>query len=272
MNKSSKSIHQSLAPSTHPPIVVANWKMHFGQAETVTRLSSLRTKLKTFSHDVKVVVCPSFTSLPAAKTLGPSIVHLGAQDVFWDERGAYTGEVSPLMLSELGVEYVIIGHSERRQLMGETDVMIGRKMISALAHGMMPILCVGETADERRQQRHERVVANQLQRALRSLPPPPRHRRLYVAYEPIWAVGTGQPADPAAALSMAELIRQTLVDLYGGPLVDSSFRTLYGGSVDSANITQYVHPGGFTGALVGTASLEPASFVTILKAVKKVFA
>lgn len=257
---------------TSSPTIIANWKMNFGQAETIRRIAVLRTKLKGFGPQVKAVVCPPFTSLPAAASaLGTSSVHLGAQDVFWDEQGAYTGEVSPLMLSELGVEYVIIGHSERRQMLGETDVMVARKMISALAHGMMPVLCVGETGDQRRQKRHERVVADQLQKALRSLPPPPRHRRLYVAYEPIWAVGTGQPADPGEALAMRALIEQTLVDLYSSALVASSFRILYGGSVDASNITTYVHPGGFDGALIGNASLEPTSFVTILKAVKTVF-
>ena len=259
------------APS-HPPIVVANWKMHFGQAESAARIAALRTKLKTVGPAVKVVVCPSFTSLhAAAKALGNSSIHLGAQDVFWDERGAYTGEISPLMLSELGVEYVIIGHSERRQILGETDTMIGRKMISALAHGMMPILCVGETVEQRAQGRHERVVADQLVNALRSLPPPPRHRRLYVAYEPIWAIGTGQAADPGTAISMGELINQTLIDLYGLDIVSSSIRILYGGSVDAQNIGHYVKLGGFTGALVGTASMEPTSLINMLKVVKKNF-
>jgi triosephosphate isomerase len=259
--------------SSNPPTIIANWKMNFGQAETVKRIGVLRTKMKGLDPQVKAVICPAFTSLPAAaKALGTSRVHLGAQDVFWDEQGAYTGEISPLMLSELGVEYVIVGHSERRHILGETDVMVARKMISALAHGMMPILCVGETGDQRRQKRHERVVADQLQNALRSLPPPPRHRRLYIAYEPIWAVGTGQAADPAEALAMRALIEQTLIDLYSESLAASSFRILYGGSVDASNVTTYVYPGGFDGALVGTASLEPTSFVTMLKAVKTVFA
>lgn len=247
--------------------------MHFGQNETARRLTVLRTKLKNFGVQVKVVVCPSFTSLPAAAAaLGTSRIHLGAQDVFWDEQGSYTGEISPLMLTELGVEYAIIGHSERRHILGETDVMIARKMISALAHGIMPILCVGESAEQRRQRRHERVVGDQLQDALRSLPPPPRHRRLYIAYEPIWAIGSGQPADPKEALSMMALIEQTLVDLYGSPLAAGSFRVLYGGSATAKNIADYVHPGGFAGALIGGASLEPDSFVTIAKAVKNAFA
>jgi triosephosphate isomerase len=246
--------------------------MQLSAEQTTNAITKLKTKLKAFDPAVKVVVCPSFTNLPTASELvADSILHLGAQDIFWAERGPYTGEVSPLDLRQLGVGYVIIGHSERRQQLGETDTMVARKMISAVTHGMMPILCVGETAEERRTNRHEMVVTRQLQTAFRSLPPPPQHRRISIAYEPIWAIGTGEPADPVQANVMRHLIGQSLVDLYGEQLTASNFRLLYGGSVTADNITDYVNPDGFHGALVGTASLDPASFVTLLQRVKKIF-
>lgn len=240
--------------------------------QTVASLTALKSKLRAYGTVVKVAVCPSFTSLSdAGQVLSGSVIHLGAQDVFWDERGAYTGEVSPLHLRELGVKYVIVGHSERRQLMHENDTMVARKMISAVTHGMMPILCVGETADERRAGQHELVVSRQLQAAFRSLPPPPAQRRVSIAYEPIWAIGTGQAADAEQAGAMRDFIQQTLVDLYSPALAEQSFRLLYGGSVTADNIIDYVNPNGWHGALVGTASLEPKSFLDILQRVKRTF-
>ncbi len=254
------------------PLIVANWKMQLTTTQAVTAVKSLKSKLRTYGEVVKVVVCPSFTSLSdVGKALSGSSLHLGAQDVFWDERGAYTGEVSPLQLRELGVEYVIVGHSERRQLLHEDDTMVARKMISVVTHGMMPILCVGETADERRSGQHELVVSKQLQAAFRSLPPPPAQRRISIAYEPIWAIGTGEAADPKQANSMRQLIQQTLIDLYGPALAEQNFRVLYGGSVTAHNITDYVNPSGFHGALIGTASLDPANFLDILRRVKRQF-
>lgn len=250
-------------------LVIANWKMQLGIAETVKTIGVLRAKLKTFGREVEIVLCPSYPSLTAAKELlKPSKMYLGAQDVFWDEKGAYTGEVSPLMLIEAGVSYVIIGHSERRHLLGETDTMIARKVISALSHGLMPVLCVGETAHERNDGNHEMIVRRQLENALRSAPPPPWNRLLYVAYEPVWAIGTGEAADPAVSEDMRQFIYQTLVDIYNDSLVKRSFRILYGGSVDAKNVGRYIGPDRYDGGLVGTASLDPATFVSLVKNVQ----
>lgn len=254
------------------PVVIANWKMQLGIRDTAVRIAVLRAKLKNFGHHVQVVICPSYLSLmDAKKMLRNSKIRLGTQDVFWDEKGAYTGEVSPLMLLEAGVEYVILGHSERRQHLGETDVMVARKIISALAHGLMPIICVGETAHERSDGLQEIVVRRQITNALRSAPPPSLNRTVYLAYEPIWAIGSGEPAPADLADDMRAFIRQTLIDRYGLPLVTRCFRILYGGSVSASNVSDYIRPGGYDGALVGTASLDPANFYTILTTIRKKF-
>lgn len=258
--------------TTHP-LVVANWKMQLTTEQAVAATSAIKAKLRPLGQSIKIVLCPSFTSLSdVGQTLsGSPALHLGAQDVFWDERGPYTGEISPLHLQELGVEYVIVGHSERRQLFHEDDTTVARKMISAVTHGMMPILCIGESGEERRAGHQDLVVARQLQAAFRSLPPPPKDRRISIAYEPIWAIGTGEAASAEQAMSMRDVIQQTLVDIYSPELAENNFRILYGGSVTADNISDYVNPNGFHGALVGTASLDPKNFIDLLQRVKRTF-
>lgn len=257
---------------TFTPLIVANWKMQLDTAASVAAIKAFRSELKNFRGRVQPVICPSFPALPdAAKALKGSKTKLGAQNIFWDEKGAYTGEVSPIQVREAGAEYVIIGHSERRQLLGETDVMVARKMIAAVTHELMPILCVGENADERARGTHENVVRRQLESALRSLPPPSQSKRVYVAYEPIWAIGTGEPADAGQAEDIRAIIEQTLIDLYSESTVEHGFRILYGGSVDLKNILDYVHPGGYDGALIGGASLEPETLAGIVREVHKTF-
>lgn len=258
--------------SPNTPLIVANWKMQLGIAESHERFTELKTRLKTVRGRYDVVVCPSFTALSGMKKmLRGTAVALGAQDVGWNDRGAFTGAESPLSLVEAGATHVIIGHSERRHLFGETDTMVARKLINALGHGLSPILCVGETAHERNEGRQEIVVRRQLQEAFRTAPPPPTDSRLYVAYEPVWAIGTGEPADPDAALSMYEMIRQTLYDRYSMAQVEQSVRILYGGSVDAKNVTHYVHAGRYHGALVGGASLQSASFVELISNISSTF-
>ncbi|MBI2984373.1 MAG: triose-phosphate isomerase [Candidatus Kerfeldbacteria bacterium] len=254
--------------NTRNPLLIANWKMQLTVQQTVQLITELRREVRHYRGPVQLVACPSFTSLPEAhRRLVGSKIRLGAQDVFWDDRGPYTGAISPLMLRELGVEYVIVGHSERRHHLGETDDMVARKMVSALAHGLQPILCVGESTAERSQGVRETVVRRQLTEAFRSLPPPSQGRRIAVVYEPIWAIGTGMPADPDQATEMRNIIHQTLIDLYAPTLVDRQFLILYGGSVDPQNICDYIRGERFDGALVGTASLNAQTFVTMLKEV-----
>lgn len=258
--------------SPHIPLVVANWKMQLGIEQSHERFQELKQLLKTVRGKYQAVVCPSFLALGSMKAmLRGTDIRLGAQDVFWDDRGAYTGEVSPLNVREAGAEYIIIGHSERRQIMGETDTMVGRKVISALGHGLTPIVCVGETAHERNEHRHEQVVAKQIREALRTAPPPLRQNRLYIAYEPIWAIGTGEPASADDALHMFEFIQQTLYERYSREQVDQSFRILYGGSVDPTNVSTYVMSTAYHGALVGGASLVPKDFATLISNITKNF-
>lgn len=254
------------------PLIVANWKMQLGIAESHQRLTDMKLKMKTVRGRYQAVICPSFVALGGAqKLLRGSAIQLGAQDVFWDGRGAYTGEVSPINLREVGVDYVIIGHSERREQLGETDEMIGRKVVSALGHGLTVILCVGETAHERNEGRQEMVITKQLQAALRASPPPVGQGRMYIAYEPIWAVGTGESARPEDALAMYRVIMQTLIDRYSEAQVEQGCRVLYGGSVDADNVTQYVHASSYHGALVGGASLDPEKFSAIITNITKQF-
>lgn len=256
------------------PILIANWKMNLGVAASVRAAAALRKLLPRRSR-ATVVLCPSFPALVGVQqALGPSGIRLGAQNVSWDTHGAYTGEVSALVLKELGVSHVIVGHSERRRLLGETDVMVGRKMTAVLASGLTPVLCVGESADERRRNHQDLVIRRQLHAALAHCPPPRRGQHVLVAYEPIWAINTGRsrPADPVLTMRMRDHIYRVLIDLFEPRLVDQSFRILYGGSVDARNAADYVSPNLYDGALVGTASIEARSFATMIRAVDQRFA
>lgn len=254
------------------PYIIANWKMQLSPADVEQRLRDVRPAIEQLDHRVRTVICPSFLSLAtASRLLAGSPISLGAQDVFWAERGAYTGEISPLDLRTLNVTYAIIGHSERRQHLGETDVMAGRKMIAAMGHGLQPILCVGESAAQRAAGQAETVVRHQLAEAFRSVPPPTRGQRIFVAYEPVWAIGTGEFASAEVATDVMRVLEQTLVDLYGAGLVEQQFRFLYGGSVNPDNITSYVQPERFHGALAATATLEVESFIRLVTAVTQVW-
>ncbi len=256
------------------PLIVANWKMQLGISDSHERLTEVKQRLKTVKGKYQAVVCPSFLALPEIKKiLRGSSIQLGAQDVFWSDKGAFTGAVSPLSLQEVGVEYVILGHSERRQLMGETDEMVGRKVMSAMAHGIIPIICVGETAHERNEGQHEIVVRRQVVESLRSMPPTVQ-QRIYIAYEPIWSISTNanaEPADPDDVQNMLMLIRQTMIERFSPEFVDQHVQVLYGGSVDEKNASQYVSSDRFHGALVGGASLIPEKFATLITNITKHF-
>lgn len=253
------------------PVIIANWKMQLGIAESATLTGQLLDHCRNKKPAVTVVLSPSFTALSTIGGLltGPEI-KLGAQDVFWQDRGAHTGEVSPLMLQELGVEYAIIGHSERRAL-GETDTDVARKTLAALAHGIRPIICLGETAEERSRGQQEDVIRRQLEKTFRSAPPPTRNQVVYIAYEPIWAISPHDAADPEEADRMRLFIRRTLIDFFPADLVESSFMVIYGGSVDAENVTDYVGPGKYRGALVGKTSLDAQKFCQLIQNVGRKF-
>jgi triosephosphate isomerase len=249
------------------PIIAANWKMHKTHLEAIQAVQKLSYLLDTDDADrVEVVICPPFTALRSIETLIDSDrlpYGLGAQDVHYEEKGAFTGEVSPVMLEALKVSYVIVGHSERREIFGETDEVINRKVRAVLAHGMTPILCVGETLEEHDAGLTESKVTGQIERGLQGVSEEAA-ARLVVAYEPIWAIGTGRNALPADAGQVIGLIRQTLAARFSAEIADGT-RIQYGGSVKPGNIRDFMAHPEIDGALVGGASLDPEEFALIVK-------
>ncbi len=249
------------------PIIAANWKMHKTHLEAIQAVQKLSYLLDQGDAErVEVVICPAFTALRSIETLIDSDrlpYALGAQDVHHEDAGAFTGEVSPPMLEALRVRYVIVGHSERRELFGETDEAVNRKVRAVFAHGMTPILCVGETLGERDAGVTEDKVTGQLERDLSGVSGDDA-ADLVVAYEPIWAIGTGRNALPVDAGDVIGLIRSTIASRYSAEIADG-VRIQYGGSVKPGNIRDFMAHPEIDGALVGGASLDPEDFALIVK-------
>jgi triosephosphate isomerase (TIM) len=249
------------------PIVAANWKMHKTHLEAIQTVQKLSYLVDRKGSDrVEVVICPPFTALRSVQTLIDSDrlpFGLGAQDVHPEDDGAFTGAVSGAMLAALDVAYVILGHSERRQLFGEDDETVNRKVKAVFRHGMVPIVCVGETLEERESGGTETKVAEQVRRAFDGVEAAAAARAV-VAYEPIWAIGTGRNAEPTDAGQVVELIRATLADRVSAEVGDA-VRVQYGGSVTPANIRGFMAHPEIDGALVGGASLDPESFALIVQ-------
>ena len=251
--------------------VVANWKENLGDSAASKVASQIVSSYSKINGAPNLVLCPPFTVLrEVAEALQGTGVALGSQDVSCAADGAHTGEVSATMVRAAGCSYAIIGHSERRHELGETDELVNRKILLAVAAGLTPILCVGETWEERQEFKSELVVMRQLQAALSGLVLPER-RRLLVAYEPRWAIGSGNPVEPDEAAHIAHLIRHIAVDgeHYGFSCdnPDQQIGVLYGGSVTAENITDFIIPGIIHGALVGGASLTITSFMTLVRVV-----
>jgi triosephosphate isomerase len=248
------------------PLVAGNWKMYKTPSEAVVLAEAVVRKLSA-PDGIEAVVCPPFTALETVgKVVAGSRVGLGAQDVHWEKEGAYTGEVSAEMLRDLGCRYVIVGHSERRQYFGETDERVNKKTLAALAGGLTPIVCVGETFSEREAGHAKEIVAAQVKGALSGLPPK-EVQALALAYEPVWAIGTGKTATPSQAEEMHAHIRMTIAGLFGAD-VATEVRILYGGSVKPENAQELLQRSDIDGALVGGASLQADSFASIVKAAK----
>jgi triosephosphate isomerase len=250
------------------PIIAGNWKMNKTVAETLELVREIRQSLGEAPEQVEVVLCPPFTSLWVAKnSLGRSRFSLGAQDLYWEPKGAFTGEISPVMLAELAT-YVIIGHSERRQYFGETDETVNKKVKAALATGLRPIVCVGEVLAEFEAGKTNEVVGRQTRGALAGLTPE-QMQNVVIAYEPVWAIGTGKAATgPAANAVVAQTIRGALAEMLGGEVAQAT-RVQYGGSVTPANIAEFMEQPDLDGALVGGASLKAADFAEIIRATAK---
>jgi triosephosphate isomerase (TIM) len=244
-------------------LIAGNWKMYKGPEETARFCRELRDQLE-WVDGVDVAVCPSFPSLSAAvQSLAGTDVAVAAQNVHWEVEGPFTGEVSAPMLFELGVYGAIVGHSERRQLFGETDEMVARKARAVFGAEMIPIVCVGESLEDRDAGRTDEKVVGQVRAAVSNLPPE-QTATLVVAYEPIWAIGTGRTASPEDAGQVIRLIRETVGSM-AGPEAAAAVRIQYGGSVKAANIRDFMAHPEIDGALVGGASLDPEEFALIVK-------
>ncbi|WP_422446054.1 triose-phosphate isomerase [Thermoanaerobacterium sp. DL9XJH110] len=242
------------------PLIAGNWKMHSTVKETMDFLDSFLPKVK--EPEAEVVICPPFTSLwAAAERIKGTKVKLGGQNMHWEEKGAFTGEVSPAMLAEIPCDYVIIGHSERRQYFAETDETVNKKIKAALKYGLTPIVCVGETLEQREQGITMSLVLSQVQKALEGLASEETEKVVF-AYEPIWAIGTGRTASSTDAQEVIAAIRRKISELFDKG-VSEKVRILYGGSVKPDNIKDLMSQPDIDGALVGGASLKPDSFYEI---------
>jgi triosephosphate isomerase len=253
--------------SERKPMMAGNWKMHHTHLEAIQVVQKLGFRLDSKDFDrVDVVVCPAFTALRSVQTTidGDRLaIGLGAQNCHWETNGAYTGEVSPQMLAKLNVKYVIVGHSERRELFGDTDEIVAKKLRAVLAAGMTPILCVGETVEEREQGSTDAKVKRQIEAAFQRLPAD-QCSRCIVAYEPIWAIGTGRNATPEDADNTIGVIRQHVRVGLGDALADG-LRILYGGSVKPGNVADLMAMPQIDGGLVGGASLDPDEFARVVQ-------
>jgi len=243
------------------PFIAGNWKMFKTQKEAKAFAEEFKSIYK--ASDVRVAVAAPFTDLAALKkALKGSGVALAAQNMHWEDSGAFTGEISAEMLKEIGVEYVVIGHSERRQYFKETDTTVNKKIKKALQTGLLPILCVGEALKTREAGEEQAFVEKQLKKAFRGVSAEDA-RKITVAYEPIWAIGTGKTASPQQAQDMCAFIRKVLEDLYGDE-ISEDITIQYGGSVKPANATELMNQPDIDGALVGGASLKPQDFLDII--------
>ncbi len=262
-------------PTLHrTPLMAGNWKMNCDHREAVGLVQKLAWKLDDRHHDfatVEVAVLPPFTDLRSVQTMidGDELgLVLGAQDLSEHDSGAYTGEVSGAMLARLGCRYVTVGHSERREHHAESDATVAAKAVAAGRHGLVPIVCVGESLDVRREGRHVAFVLEQLTGSLAGLDPPglatSDQSRVVIAYEPVWAIGTGEVATPADAQEVCGAIRAWLSQTFGAE-VAAAVRILYGGSVKAANVAAVMAGPDIDGALVGGASLDPAEFGAIVR-------
>lgn len=255
-----------MIPASRTPFVIGNWKMNLSERWAVALLDDLLPAIAG-APEVDVGVAPAFPCLrAAADRIAGTSVQLGAQNAHWEDKGAFTGEVSPRMLAELGVGFVILGHSERRNIFGETDERVARKVAAVRRHAMVPVLCVGEQEGERDAGRTLDVVERQLRIGLSEIRPADG-AEIVVAYEPVWAIGTGRSATPAQAQEVHRMIREQLASMFS-PRLAGTTRILYGGSVTPASAPALLSLPEIDGALVGGASLDAEAFAGIVAAAR----
>ena len=248
--------------------IIANWKMQLTVDQAIaqaTKLKKLLAKAK-FDKEIEIVIAPDFLSWAAvAEIFKGTKIAMGAQDGWYEPSGSFTGEISLKMLKNLGCQYVILGHSERREFLKETDKLINKKIAAALEYDLVPIVCIGETFQQRKEGRKEIVIMQQVQQALHGIDIKP-DQTLIVAYEPVWVIGSGQAIDPAEAAHTAMIIKQSLIDVLEDrdlPLV----KVIYGGSVNAASVNSFTKLNEIEGALVGSASLKAEDFVKLIQKV-----
>ncbi|MDR0426160.1 MAG: triose-phosphate isomerase [Clostridiales bacterium] len=243
------------------PLIAGNWKMNNTKLDAELFMVDFKPLVRTHKK-TEIVLCVPYTCLEKVKKLCKGTkIKVGAQNVSWADKGAFTGEISADMLKELGAEYVIIGHSERRQYFGETDVTVNKRTVQALDNSLKPIVCVGETGDERAADRTEAVLKTQLAGAFEGFSEEAL-REVVIAYEPIWAIGTGQTATPEQANATIKFIRKTLAKMFTRPTANK-VRILYGGSMNGGNVAELMDMSDIDGGLVGGASLKPEEFASM---------
>ncbi len=250
------------------PLIAGNWKMYKTAAEAVNLIRTIKAGVHALSGETDIAICPPFTSLATAcEEVKGSAIGVGAQNMHFESEGAYTGEISALMLKEQGCRYVILGHSERRGYFKETDELINKKLKTALKYNLIPIACVGEWLEDREAGRHFEVVKGQFQGTFDGIEAEDMEKTI-VAYEPVWAIGTGKTASPEQAQEMHQFIRKLIQEKFG-EVTAKRVRILYGGSVKPDNIIDLITQPDVDGGLVGGASLKAESFVDLIKGTLK---
>ncbi len=243
------------------PIIAGNWKMSLSIAEAKEFVTAIKAQVS--GADVEAVLCAPFTMLKDVKEAASgTAIKVGAQNMHFEESGAFTGEISPSMLKEIGVDYVIIGHSERRQYFNETDETVNKKVLKALEHNILPIMCCGETLEQREAEETKNVVKIQIEKGLADVDKQILIN-VVIAYEPIWAIGTGKTATSAEANDVIKYIRGVVADMFGQEIADK-IRIQYGGSVKPGNVAEIMGESDIDGALVGGASLKPESYLGLV--------
>ncbi len=255
--------------------IIANWKMQLSPEESNILAGALCKKIERLNLDnINLIICPDFLSIPSIRDIvSGTELRLGSQDIFWEDKGAFTGEVSPVNLKYFDINYSIVGHSERRQLLQESDDMINKKMKSCIKNGIVPILCVGESFEQRRNDQKDFVIISQVRNAFRGI----EFRdvtKIFIAYEPVWVIGSGQAIDPIEAEHTNLIIKEAVLEAFlaeGKNVrrdeIDEKLQLIYGGSVDSTNIADFMNQENISGVLVGGASLKVDSFINLLNIV-----
>lgn len=245
------------------PLMAGNWKMHKNIPEAIAMVKELKPLISDVK-DVDVLICPVFTAIyPLANEVKGSNIQIGAQNVYWEPKGAFTGEIAVSMLSDAGCSFVIIGHSERRQYFAETDETVNKRTKATLNANLIPIVCVGETLQERESDNTFKVIEKQVREGIKNFSKE-EAEKIVIAYEPVWAIGTGKTATPQQAQDVHEFIRKIYSQMYGADIADK-VRILYGGSVKPDNVSELMKQKDIDGGLVGGASLEASSFAKLVK-------